>query len=184
MYPKCDLIHVWRATAQDLLSLLQSISYLLRKLFSPDAIGHQPVALCSGFLVMLMMLNGWGGLGEERRAIALTYDVSPVLIELTPEAKDYTTPSVTPDPDQALDLERAAQRAEEASEKIYRGLDQTKRSIGKTELRKQAIEHGRDHASRKWDALAEKARRAQRGEATLSPVDRFNLWRLQRRTQE
>ncbi|MEB3212172.1 MAG: hypothetical protein VKL39_12495 [Leptolyngbyaceae bacterium] len=110
--------------------------------------------------------------------------------ELTPEAESYNTPSVNtrsassdavrfPDA-QEIDLDRAAQRAKEASDQIYRGLDRTKREIGKTDLRKQAIEHGRDHASDKWEALAEKARRAQRGEATLSPIDRFNLWRLQR----
>lgn len=156
------------------------------------------ISVCSSCLVTLVALNGLSLVGEGIGAIAplLQFTPTPVLSELTPEADAYTTPSINthanssnsdpfpdgqaPD-DQPLDLEQASQRAKEASEQIYKGLDRTKREMGKTEMRKQAIEHGRDHASDKWEALAEKARRAKRGEVTLSPIDRFNLWRLQGR---
>lgn len=73
------------------------------------------------------------------------------------------------------DLERGAQKAEEASEKIYEGLDRTKKIIGKTQKRNEAIERARNHASDRWDALADKVRAAERSEDALSPVDKVNL---------
>lgn len=76
------------------------------------------------------------------------------------------------------DLERAADKAEEASENVYKGLDTTKAVVGKTEKRNQVIEEAREHGSDKWKSLAEKARAASRSDESLSPVDELNLKRL------
>jgi hypothetical protein len=76
------------------------------------------------------------------------------------------------------DLEHAANKAEEASEQIYEGLDRTKRVVGKTEPRNEVIEQAREHASNKWKSLADKTRTAKDGDESLSPVDRQNLERI------
>jgi len=72
---------------------------------------------------------------------------------------------------ESLDLDKAADRADEASEKIFKGLDETKNFVGKTEQRKQAIQHGREHASDKWKSIADKARRAKDSEESLTPPE-------------
>jgi hypothetical protein len=77
------------------------------------------------------------------------------------------------------DLNQAADKAEEASEQIYEGLERTKAVVGKTEPRNQVIEEAREHASEKWQSLADKARKAKRSASeSLSPVDRINLERI------
>ncbi|MGG6295313.1 hypothetical protein ACQ4M4_13060 [Leptolyngbya sp. AN02str] len=79
-----------------------------------------------------------------------------------------------------LDVDKAAESAERASDQIYEGLEQTKQKIGKTEGRNEIIQKARDHASAKWEALADKARDANDTKAVeLSPVDKHTLTRLQ-----
>ncbi|MBW4654257.1 MAG: hypothetical protein KME20_14660 [Kaiparowitsia implicata GSE-PSE-MK54-09C] len=78
----------------------------------------------------------------------------------------------------SFDSDKAADSAERASEQIYEGLDQTKQEIGKTEGRKAVIQKARDHASDKWQSLAEKARTARDSDAELSPVDQHTLKHL------
>jgi hypothetical protein len=79
---------------------------------------------------------------------------------------------VTPQEEQPLDLDAAADQAEALSDNVYSGLDTTKEIIGKTEARKQAIEHGRDKASTKLQDLADRARQNQGVEPPLSETDK------------
>jgi len=72
---------------------------------------------------------------------------------------------------QPLDVDRAAEKADQASENIYEGLDTTKRIIGKTDKRNQIIEEARDHASQKWQSLADKAKAAQNSDIELTPTE-------------
>lgn len=74
-------------------------------------------------------------------------------------------------PTQTLDVDRAADKADQASENIYEGLDTTKRIIGKTDKRNQIIEEARDHASQKWKSLADKAKAVQNSDASLTPTE-------------
>lgn len=69
--------------------------------------------------------------------------------------------------------EQAADRAAEASDQIFEGLDTTKEIIGKTEPRKQAIEHARKHASEKLDDLADKARRTKDSDESLTYTEQI-----------
>ncbi|MEB3357931.1 MAG: hypothetical protein VKK04_14470 [Synechococcales bacterium] len=78
-----------------------------------------------------------------------------------------------------FDLERATEQVERASDEIYQGLDRTKDLIGKTEPRKEAIEHGRDHARERLESLAEKARAAQERGDPLSPKEELLLQRYE-----
>lgn len=80
---------------------------------------------------------------------------------------------------ESLDVDRAAEKADEASEDIYKGLDTTKRIIGKTDKRNQIIEEAREHASQKWKSLAEKAKAAQNSETSLSPTEKQVLKQVQ-----
>ncbi len=81
---------------------------------------------------------------------------------------------VDPKGEQDLDLKAAADQAEDLSNKVFSGLETTKELIGKTEPRKQAIEHGRTKASGKLEGLAERARQADEGQddSVLSDTDR------------
>jgi hypothetical protein len=73
------------------------------------------------------------------------------------------------------DLDQAAEKAEEASERIFEGLDRTKRVVGKTEPRNEVIEEARKHASKKWQSLADKTKAAKESDESLSPVDENSL---------
>lgn len=73
------------------------------------------------------------------------------------------------------DLDQAAEKAEEASEQIFEGLDRTKRVVGKTEPRNEVIEKARTHASQKWQSLADKTKAAKESGESLSPVDENSL---------
>jgi hypothetical protein len=77
--------------------------------------------------------------------------------------------------DRSSDLEHAANKAEEASESIYEGLDRTKRVVGKTEPRNEVIEKAREHASDKWQSLADKTRAAKNSDESLSSADKKAL---------
>lgn len=72
-----------------------------------------------------------------------------------------------------LGLEQAAAQADRLSEDVYSGLDTTKKIIGKTEARNQAIETGRDAASQKLEELSDRAQQAKTaGEDVLSTTDK------------
>jgi len=114
-------------------------------------------------LILLGMMLIYG-MGEG--AIAAPVSSQPPLYWLT------TTTGTS------LDLDQAAESAERASDDIYKGLDRTKRDIGKTEGRNEIIQKARDHASDKWQSLADKARSAQETDTELSPVDQHTLKRL------
>lgn len=70
------------------------------------------------------------------------------------------------------ELEDLANNVDQAADSVYNGLDTTKDIIGKTELRKEAIEHGRDHASGRLGTLSERIRKARQEKQPLRPFDR------------
>lgn len=79
---------------------------------------------------------------------------------------------VEPEP-APIQLEQAANQAEDLSKDVYGGLDTTKKIIGKTEPRNKAIERGRDAASQKMKELSDRARQAEEsGEDVLSATDK------------
>ena len=69
------------------------------------------------------------------------------------------------------ELTDLADKVDQAAEEVYGGLDTTKEIIGKTDARKEAIEHGRNRAHQKLGSLAERIRAALRGEAPLDELD-------------
>lgn len=70
-------------------------------------------------------------------------------------------------------LEESANQADELSDQVYSGLDTTKKIIGKTEARNEAIETGRDAASQKLDELGDRARQAKEtGKDVLTKTDK------------
>lgn len=81
--------------------------------------------------------------------------------------------------DEPLDLEQGANQANEASEKIFQGLDATQGWMGQTEQGDRTIERARENASKKWKSLSDKARRAQNSDESLSPSDRQVLETMQ-----
>ena len=86
-----------------------------------------------------------------------------------------TTPSVASQEkeQQPVQLEQAADQAADLSEDVYSGLDTTKKIIGKTDARNQAIETGRDAASQKLKELSDRAQQAKtHGEDVLSATDK------------
>ncbi|MFQ4138331.1 hypothetical protein PGN35_018635 [Nodosilinea sp. PGN35] len=85
-------------------------------------------------------------------------------------ASQAQTVGVEPAP---IPLEQAASQAEDLSQDVYGGLDTTKKIIGKTEPRNQAIERGRDAASQKMEELSDRARQAEAsGDDVLSATDK------------
>ncbi|MGF1535889.1 MAG: hypothetical protein ACFB4J_05295 [Elainellaceae cyanobacterium] len=108
-------------------------------------------------------------------AIALN-GASPALatsLELAQAATAQPRASVQPE----LDLKAAQPQLEAATEAIYKGLERTKRDIGKTELRQEAIEYGRDRAIGKLQGLLERVESADSLE-DLSDTDQLTLKRL------
>ncbi|HEY9662695.1 MAG TPA: hypothetical protein V6C65_29930 [Allocoleopsis sp.] len=79
----------------------------------------------------------------------------------------------------AAQLDQAADKAEQASDKIFDGLDTTKQIIGKTDVRNRVIETGRDKASRKLESIAEKARSTKQSGDSLSPTEQRVVNQLQ-----
>lgn len=100
---------------------------------------------------------------------------SAIALPLPPHASSSLVTRATAE---SLESETGARRAEKASEKVFQGLETTKREIGKTQKRKEAIEEARETASGKLESLADKARRAQESEETLTPVEKKILKRL------
>lgn len=69
------------------------------------------------------------------------------------------------------DLKQAAEEVDEAAADVYSGLDKTKDIIGKTDARKQAIEHGRDNVSNKLESLSDRVEEAAQQNKPLNPSD-------------
>lgn len=100
---------------------------------------------------------------------------------LTPEADYYHVNGGVNNQsqqDQELDLKKGANQAEIAADKIYKGLDQTKDFIGKTEQRKQVIEQAREHASNRLKEQSERAKSAENPDS-LDPNERNFLKNIQ-----
>ena len=75
--------------------------------------------------------------------------------------------------EQPINLEQAADQADQLSDNVYGGLDTTKKIIGKTDARNEAIETGRDAASQKMQELSDRAEQAKSsGEDVLSTTDK------------
>lgn len=83
-----------------------------------------------------------------------------------------------------LDLQEAAKRVETAAEAVYSGLETTKTLIGKTELRNQAIEGGRDRAKEKLQTLAERALEAQESGTPLTETEKRILRQFYAETEQ
>jgi len=70
------------------------------------------------------------------------------------------------------ELTELADSVDQTAEGLYRGLEKTKQFIGKTEVRKQAIEHGRDHANNRLESLSKRLRNAENQAEALRIYDR------------
>ncbi len=92
----------------------------------------------------------------------------------------------TTDPDSSFDLDEAADKAEEASEKVYQGLEDTQKLYGKDQEPVHAvIEDARERASGKWQNLADKARAAEKDDdVSLSPAEKHILKRFVNRQSQ
>lgn len=92
----------------------------------------------------------------------------------------------TTEPDPSFDLDEAADKAEEASKKVYQGLEGTQKLYGKDQKPiHSVIEDARDRASGKWQNLADKARAAQKDDdVSLSPAEKHILKRFVNRQSQ
>lgn len=92
----------------------------------------------------------------------------------------FTTRVVANRPDPgSIDLNRAADKADEASKTIFHGFEDTKRTYDQPGLADQAVGHGRSNASHKLHNLADRARSADKGiDDELSPQDLMMLKRF------
>lgn len=89
--------------------------------------------------------------------------------------------------DPSFDLNEAADKAEEASDKVYQGLEDTQKLYGKDQKPiHNTIEGARDRASNKWQNLADKARAAEKDDSvSLTPAEKHILKRfVNRQTQQ
>ncbi|HAG84640.1 MAG TPA: hypothetical protein DCL61_26675 [Cyanobacteria bacterium UBA12227] len=122
------------------------------------------IALC---LVQICLFFGLGisnfsGTTASANPLALTTEFYPV-------AQTSSQP---------LDLEEGSNKADEASQTIFEGIDTTKDWIGNREETNQAIEKARESASDKWKSLADKARNSENSDESLSPPEGNVLKRL------
>jgi NADH:ubiquinone oxidoreductase subunit 5 (subunit L)/multisubunit Na+/H+ antiporter MnhA subunit len=94
--------------------------------------------------------------------------------QTTPESASSPVRTELPPVSEAdrADLKALAESVDRSSEEIYSGLEKTKQIIGKTEARKEAIEHGREHASNKLKALADRIWQAVENNQPLHWFDR------------
>ncbi|HEY9652861.1 MAG TPA: hypothetical protein V6C95_19545 [Coleofasciculaceae cyanobacterium] len=142
---------------------------LLKTTRTPSSL-RQLVALC------LVQISLFFGLAITNFTCAAA-SASPLALE----AKFSQIAPATEPPfnNKPLDLDQAVNKADEASQKVYQGLDKTKSLIGKTEKRNQAIEHGRNEASEKLQSLADKARRVKNSDESLSVTEKQALEQIQ-----
>ncbi|MFE4107694.1 hypothetical protein [Almyronema epifaneia] len=94
-----------------------------------------------------------------------------IAVDLQP-ATNPTTHPFSPESVETKDLDQAAEAVDRASEGVYQGLETTKQIKGKTELRNQKIEEGRDTASKKLKDLADKARSVDDADELTVPEQR------------
>lgn len=80
-----------------------------------------------------------------------------------------------------LNLDEAADKSSDASQKVLEDIDTTKKVIGKTPKRNEFIERGREKASKKWNDLAEKAQKSQNSDESLSATEEQALKRFIRK---
>lgn len=78
----------------------------------------------------------------------------------------------------SADLERAAQKAEEASKKVYEGMGKIEEVHSDAEGRTQHLDDARNTASGKLESLADKIRSTEKSGEPLTPVERVNVDRL------
>lgn len=118
--------------------------------------------------------------GVRKRIFILSGSILAGLITIAAVLIFRSTALATSSPAQAVkpqqepvQLEQAADQADDLSKNVYSGLDTTKKIIGKTEARNQAIETGRDAASQKLKELSDRAQQAETyGEDVLSATDK------------
>ncbi|MBD0268866.1 MAG: hypothetical protein ICV77_11310 [Cyanobacteria bacterium Co-bin8] len=104
--------------------------------------------------------------------------MAPALAAATPEAEAYQAgpnrqsynPLSGESTQGGVDLEKAAEKAEQLSKDVFSGQETTMRIKGKTPQRNEAILHGRETASQKLRDMAERARSAD-APADLSPKE-------------
>ncbi|MBD2485467.1 hypothetical protein [Planktothrix sp. FACHB-1365] len=97
--------------------------------------------------------------------------MTPVFAKsLTPEADFY---HVQGGNTENLDLQKASDAAKNASEKVFDQLDTTKKVVGKTEKRNEAIEDARNIAHKKLNDQADRAKAAKNPDASLGPNDKL-----------
>ncbi len=137
-----------------------------------------------GYLPRLESLYGKDGMedsrGVRRRIFILSGAILAGLIAIATVLIFQSTTPATASQGQAVEsqqapvqLEQAADQADDLSKNVYSGLDTTKKIIGKTEARNQAIETGRDAASQKLEELSDRAKQAETaGEDVLSATDK------------
>lgn len=146
-----------------LVSLCAVFLFLGYSVFAGNEVGGvklpQPAVMTAAAVVLIGLFLASLVIGKE--VIYSTDDVSTIA------ARTEANASIS-----AEELTDLASRVDEAADGIYNGLDTTKEIIGKTDLRKEAIEHGRNHANEKLISLAERIRQALRGERPLNPFDR------------
>ncbi|MGF1569666.1 MAG: hypothetical protein ACFCVD_16620 [Nodosilinea sp.] len=125
---------------------------------------NRTLALIAAIVILAVALIFWG--------TALTHRSTAA-----EPAPPFPSPGAwaVPETSQPLDLEKAADQAENLSEDVYSGLATTQKIIGKTPARNEAIEHGRDKASATLQDLAQRARQAETAGAQLSETDRQTL---------
>jgi hypothetical protein len=95
----------------------------------------------------------------------------------SPIVATYESSAQVPDPG-SIDIDRASDKADEASDKVFDGLDTTKRIIGKTDKRNEIIQKARETASGKLKALSDRAEQAPDAES-LTPPDKQVLDQIQ-----
>lgn len=125
---------------------------------------RQSIALCLVQICLFfgMAISTFPGATASANSLALTTESYPVALTSS----------------QPLDLQQAASQADDASQKIFEGIDTTKDWVGNREGTNQAIEKARESASDKWKSLADKARNSDNSDESLSPSEGNVLKRL------
>ncbi|VXD11382.1 conserved exported hypothetical protein [Planktothrix serta PCC 8927] len=97
--------------------------------------------------------------------------MTPVVAEsLTPKANFYNIPGKNTE---NLDLQKASDAAKNASEKVFDQLDTTKKVVGKTEKRNEAIENARNIAHKNLNDQADRAKAAENPDVPLGPNEKL-----------
>jgi hypothetical protein len=133
------------------------LSIRSKKILRAVAIGAIQVVLCMGLM--------------------LPVNTNVLMITMPPIVATYESSAQVPDPG-SIDVDRASDKADEASDQIFEGLDTTKRIIGKTDKRNEIIQKARETASNKLKDLSDRAEQVPDAEA-LTPPDKQVLDQIQ-----